>query len=95
MKTNIQKQDTECPYTRGLKAIDWTKVAFPPFSSEECQEKWGMILQKVGHSVTLLCVVKKNFINSDVSLRILIMCSYTIFWIHRYEEDFFAFVFLA
>lgn len=52
MKTNVQKQNAEYSYTRGLKAMDWTKVAFPPFSPEECEEKWGMILQKVGHSVT-------------------------------------------
>lgn len=52
MKTNIQKKDENCSYTRGLQAMDWTKVAFPPFSPEECQEKCGMILQKVGHSVT-------------------------------------------
>lgn len=60
MKTNIQKQDTEYPYTKGLKAMDWTKVAFPPFSPEECQEKWGVIFQKVGHRLTWLSLVKKK-----------------------------------
>ncbi|XP_071318985.1 nucleolar transcription factor 1-like [Trachinotus anak] len=47
MKKNISKCCRTCAYNRGLKTVNWTKVAFPPFSPEACQEKWGQILRKM------------------------------------------------
>lgn len=34
-------------YIRGLNAVDWDKVAFPPFSAEECKEKWNSMMAKM------------------------------------------------
>lgn len=48
MKSNIPEQARQQAYNKCLKAVDWQSVAFPPFSPEACQEKWGKILQKVG-----------------------------------------------
>ncbi|GAA6214246.1 nucleolar transcription factor 1-B-like [Lates japonicus] len=47
MKNNIPKRYRMFAYSKAQKALDWKKVAFPPFSPEECQEKWGEILQKM------------------------------------------------
>lgn len=52
MKSNIPKRYRMFAYSKAQKALDWKKVAFPPFSPEECQEKWGEILQKVNHTYT-------------------------------------------
>lgn len=65
MKTIIPKEDRGQAYTRGLKAMDWKTVAFPPFSPEACQKKWGEILQKVGHSLTLSFSLTKNNVCSE------------------------------
>ncbi|KAK9530396.1 hypothetical protein VZT92_011900 [Zoarces viviparus] len=53
MKASIPENDRKQAYTRGLKTMDWNKVAFPPFSPEACKEKWGQILQKMGKTRTL------------------------------------------
>lgn len=50
MKTSIPENDRMSAYNKGLKTVDWNKVAFPPFSPEECQDKWREIFQKVRHS---------------------------------------------
>nr|XP_046232636.1 nucleolar transcription factor 1-like [Scatophagus argus]XP_046232637.1 nucleolar transcription factor 1-like [Scatophagus argus]XP_046232638.1 nucleolar transcription factor 1-like [Scatophagus argus]XP_046232639.1 nucleolar transcription factor 1-like [Scatophagus argus]XP_046232640.1 nucleolar transcription factor 1-like [Scatophagus argus]XP_046232641.1 nucleolar transcription factor 1-like [Scatophagus argus]XP_046232642.1 nucleolar transcription factor 1-like [Scatophagus argus] len=47
MKTSISEQNRMCAYSKGLKQMDWKRVAFPPFSPEACKEKWGEILQKM------------------------------------------------
>lgn len=52
MKNSITSRDRRYSYIRGLKSLDWNKVAFPPFSAEECQEKWTGILLKVGRNIT-------------------------------------------
>ncbi|KAM6898243.1 nucleolar transcription factor 1-like [Lycodopsis pacificus] len=53
MKTSIPENDRKHAYTRGMKNMDWSKVAFPPFSPEACKEKWGQILQKMVKTRTL------------------------------------------
>ncbi|XP_038154780.1 nucleolar transcription factor 1-like [Cyprinodon tularosa] len=40
-------------YIREMKAVDWHKVAFSPFSAEECQEKWNSIMVKMRRYRTL------------------------------------------
>uniref|UniRef100_A0A3B4FUQ3 HMG box domain-containing protein n=1 Tax=Pundamilia nyererei TaxID=303518 RepID=A0A3B4FUQ3_9CICH len=34
-------------YTHGERTLDWEKVAFPPFSPEECKQKWKEVIQKM------------------------------------------------
>ncbi|XP_035527187.1 nucleolar transcription factor 1-B-like isoform X2 [Morone saxatilis] len=53
MKTGIPERDRMSEYTEGLKAIDWQKVAFPPFSPQACRGKWMEILQEMRKTRTL------------------------------------------
>ncbi|XP_070707614.1 nucleolar transcription factor 1-A-like [Pempheris klunzingeri] len=53
LKAGIPEEDRLNAYHKGLKSVDWNKVAFPPFSPEECQKKWGEILQKMRKTRTL------------------------------------------
>lgn len=48
MKRSVPEEYRTCSYIAGTKFIQWENVAFPPFSAEACQAKWGEILQKVG-----------------------------------------------
>ncbi|XP_029383856.1 nucleolar transcription factor 1-like isoform X2 [Echeneis naucrates] len=47
IKINIPEGHTKCTYQKTLKTMDWNKVAFPPYTPEECKEKWGNMLQKM------------------------------------------------
>lgn len=51
MKTSVPEEYKTCSYIGGMKTIQWQNVAFPPFSADACQAKWGEILQKVGKSL--------------------------------------------
>lgn len=53
MKANILDDKKELSYTHGERTLDWEKVAFPPFSPEECKQKWKEVIQKVGQILTL------------------------------------------
>lgn len=48
LKRSLSVEHRTCSYVAGMKVIQWENVAFPPFSAEACQQKWGEILQKVG-----------------------------------------------
>ncbi|XP_059179971.1 nucleolar transcription factor 1-B-like [Centropristis striata] len=66
MKSSIPENDRNCVYTKGLKTIDWGEVAFPPFSPEECKEKWKDILQKMRKIRTLTeLIVEAEDVISD------------------------------
>lgn len=47
MKNCISEKDKDCAYSKGLKSLEWEKVAFLPFSASECEDKWMGILRKV------------------------------------------------
>ncbi|MEQ2275820.1 hypothetical protein XENORESO_009280 [Xenotaenia resolanae] len=47
MKDSIPKKGQTQTYIRGLRALEWDKVAFPPFSPEECRVKWNSMMGKV------------------------------------------------
>lgn len=47
MKTNISDGDRMRAFLHGVKKLDWDKVAFPPFSPKDCQEKWRVVAHKV------------------------------------------------
>ncbi|XP_039991590.1 nucleolar transcription factor 1-A-like [Xiphias gladius] len=66
MKSNIPKRYGMCAYTKGLQTVDWNKVAFPPFSPEECQEKWREILKKMRkvRSLTELLVEAEDVLSN-------------------------------
>ncbi|XP_007540754.1 nucleolar transcription factor 1-B-like [Poecilia formosa] len=53
MKGILPKDDKTKPYKKGLKAVDWDKVAFPPFSAGECQERWKRLTRKMRRYRTL------------------------------------------
>ncbi|KAM4526985.1 nucleolar transcription factor 1-B-like [Fundulus diaphanus] len=44
LKDKIPENEKKHTYIRGLKAVDWDKVAFPPFSAQECQQKWNSMM---------------------------------------------------
>ncbi|XP_076616400.1 nucleolar transcription factor 1-A-like isoform X2 [Chaetodon auriga] len=68
MKTSIPERDRMNAYTKGLKAVDWKKVAFPPFSPEACQAKWTEMLQKMRktRSLTELIIEAEGAISNPV-----------------------------
>ncbi|XP_070846727.1 nucleolar transcription factor 1-A-like [Chaetodon trifascialis] len=68
MKTSIPEQERMNAYSKALKAVDWKKVAFPPFSPEACQEKWTEMLQKMRktRSLTELIVEAEGAISNPV-----------------------------
>ncbi|MED6290037.1 hypothetical protein CHARACLAT_008979 [Characodon lateralis] len=47
MKDSIPKKEQTQTYIRGLRALEWDKVAFPPFSPEECRVKWNSMMGKM------------------------------------------------
>ncbi|XP_017289850.1 nucleolar transcription factor 1-A-like [Kryptolebias marmoratus] len=47
MKGCIPEGEKTTNYHKGIKSVDWNKVAFPPFSPEECREKWANIMEKM------------------------------------------------
>ncbi|XP_049419540.1 upstream-binding factor 1-like protein 1 isoform X1 [Epinephelus fuscoguttatus] len=53
IKTNIPDRERMTAYPKGLKSVNWDKVAFPPFSPKACQEKWMQIFQKMRKIRTL------------------------------------------
>ncbi|XP_030257138.1 nucleolar transcription factor 1-like isoform X2 [Sparus aurata] len=53
MKTSYPEEYGDIAYPTGLKAVDWEKVAFPPFSPEACQNKWRKIFHEMRKLRTL------------------------------------------
>ncbi|XP_027885974.1 putative upstream-binding factor 1-like protein 6 isoform X2 [Xiphophorus couchianus] len=47
LKDTVPENDKTQTYGHGLKAVDWDKVAFPPFSAGECHEKWNSLMRKM------------------------------------------------
>uniref|UniRef100_A0A8C7XE59 HMG box domain-containing protein n=1 Tax=Oryzias sinensis TaxID=183150 RepID=A0A8C7XE59_9TELE len=47
LKANIPAEEEDFIYTKGLKQVEWEKVAFPPFSAEQCREMWTCFMQKM------------------------------------------------
>ncbi|MEQ2289149.1 hypothetical protein AMECASPLE_030085 [Ameca splendens] len=47
MKDSIPKKEQTHTYIRGLRALEWDKVSFPPFSPEECRAKWNSMMEKM------------------------------------------------
>ncbi|XP_056901602.1 nucleolar transcription factor 1-like isoform X2 [Takifugu flavidus] len=47
LKRSVPEKYKTCSYIAGMKSIQWENVAFPPFSAEACQTKWGEILWKI------------------------------------------------
>ncbi|XP_028285836.1 nucleolar transcription factor 1-like [Parambassis ranga] len=47
LKASIPEAERCFVYSKAQKSVDWNKVAFPPFSPAECEEKWKQILQKM------------------------------------------------
>lgn len=79
MKSNLPEQSRTCSYFRVLKGLDWTTVAFPPFSAEECQAKWGQVLHKMRkyRSLTELideaeCVLSNTHQQSEAVVKCLV-----------------------
>nr|XP_020495014.1 nucleolar transcription factor 1-like [Labrus bergylta] len=57
LKTSIPENEKCSIYTKGLKAVDWNKVAFAPFSPEACLGKWTEILSRMRKMRTLAEIV--------------------------------------
>uniref|UniRef100_A0A3Q1GR77 Nucleolar transcription factor 1-like n=1 Tax=Acanthochromis polyacanthus TaxID=80966 RepID=A0A3Q1GR77_9TELE len=53
MKDSIPENKKMNSYIIGLKSLDWNKVAFPPFSPEECKQKWTKMQEKMRKIRTL------------------------------------------
>uniref|UniRef100_A0A673C1U4 HMG box domain-containing protein n=1 Tax=Sphaeramia orbicularis TaxID=375764 RepID=A0A673C1U4_9TELE len=53
MRNDIPEKMRKRKWTEGMKALDWKKIAFEPFSPEECQQKWQEILQTISKVRTL------------------------------------------
>lgn len=49
LKSSIAHGNRKAAYSTGMKRVDWSQVAFPPFSPEACQQKWTEVLCKVKH----------------------------------------------
>ncbi|XP_061613016.1 nucleolar transcription factor 1-like isoform X2 [Phyllopteryx taeniolatus] len=53
MKTNITGRDRIRTCYDGVKTLDWEKVAFPPFSPKDCQQRWKIVSYKIRKIRTL------------------------------------------
>lgn len=47
IRSNIPESEKKRAYRSALSAVDWEKVAFPPFSPDECRETWTDVMQKM------------------------------------------------
>ncbi|XP_041672399.1 nucleolar transcription factor 1-like [Cheilinus undulatus] len=57
LKDSIPKNKTHRVYQLGMKDVDWEKVAFPPYSAEECKKKWTEICQQIRKTRTLTEII--------------------------------------
>ncbi|XP_061120828.1 upstream-binding factor 1-like protein 1 isoform X1 [Syngnathus typhle] len=53
MKKNILDSDRMKTFSQGVKSLDWGKVAFPPFSPEDCRDKWRVVAHNMRKFRTL------------------------------------------
>ncbi|XP_037546954.1 nucleolar transcription factor 1 [Nematolebias whitei] len=47
MKDCIPEGEKTTSFFKGMKSLDWDKISFPPFSPEECKQKWTDIIEKM------------------------------------------------
>lgn len=66
MKANVLDEKKDLSYTHGERTLDWEKVAFPPFSPEECKQKWKEVIQKMRKVRSLMeLIVEAESVLSD------------------------------
>ncbi|XP_049616022.1 upstream-binding factor 1-like protein 1 [Syngnathus scovelli] len=53
MKKNILDSDRMKTFSQGVKSLDWGKVAFPPFSPEDCRDRWRVVAHNMRKFRTL------------------------------------------
>ncbi|XP_060951169.1 nucleolar transcription factor 1-A-like [Limanda limanda] len=68
MKRRIPRTYATCSYTKGLKHVDWNKVAFAPFSAGDCEQKWRLLMKKMRkqRSLTELIVEAEDVLSDPV-----------------------------
>ncbi|RVE59515.1 hypothetical protein OJAV_G00189260 [Oryzias javanicus] len=59
LKASIPKKEEARIYSRGLKRVDWEKVAFSPFSADQCREMWTCFMHKMRKVRTLKEIVEE------------------------------------
>ncbi|XP_047233241.1 nucleolar transcription factor 1-like [Girardinichthys multiradiatus] len=47
IRSSIPASQKTVFYRTGLSVVDWDQVAFPPFSPEECRQKWKSMMEKI------------------------------------------------
>lgn len=69
MKANVLDEKKDLSYTHGERTLDWEKVAFPPFSPEECKQKWKEVIQKMRkvRSLTELIVEAESVLSDPLN----------------------------
>ncbi|XP_062269658.1 nucleolar transcription factor 1-like [Platichthys flesus] len=66
MKSGIPRTYATCSYVKGLKHVDWNKVAFAPFSAEDCERKWRLLMKKMRKQRSLIeLIVEAEDVLSD------------------------------
>ncbi|XP_035001607.1 putative upstream-binding factor 1-like protein 6 [Hippoglossus stenolepis] len=68
MKRRIPRTYATCSYAKGLKHVDWNKVAFAPFSAGDCEQKWKLLMKKMRkqRSLTELIVEAEDVLSDPV-----------------------------
>lgn len=61
LRNNVPADKMSGPYFRTVKAVDWNKVAFPPFSPSACRQKWMWIMYKVSCCFVIHTVIDYLF----------------------------------
>ncbi|KAF6735375.1 Nucleolar transcription factor 1 [Oryzias melastigma] len=59
LKASIPETEEASIYSRGLKRVDWEKVAFPPFSADQCREMWTSFMLNMRKVRTLKEIVEE------------------------------------
>ncbi|XP_029933544.1 nucleolar transcription factor 1-B-like isoform X2 [Myripristis murdjan] len=67
MKRRITKCHEADIYSKGQRILEWDKVAFQPYSAQECKQKWQDISQKIRkiRTLTELIVEAEDTINNS------------------------------
>ena len=68
MRRWIPRTHATCSYVKGLKRVDWNMVAFAPFSAQDCEQKWRLLMKKMRkqRSLTELIVEAEDVLSDPV-----------------------------
>ena len=84
MRRWIPRTHATCSYVKGLKSVDWNMVAFAPFSAQDCEQKWGLLMKKVTPQSRATQQLLWSFVSLGSGISLISLCH----WFHKKMETY-------